>query len=289
MTQVKTIVLTGATGFVGKYLAEKYNAEGYSIIALIRNTSDTSVIRNLKNVRLHIIDEHLENVFQTNKIDGVVHVATSYGDNSPASEILEANLMFPTRLLEFAAKYNVDFFINTDTFFTKSAGEYSHLNTYTLSKIFFTAFFKTFSNRIKCVNLKLEHVYGAGDSEKKFVPMMLKRLSMNEASIDLTEGFQKRDFIYIKDVVEAYWKVSENIHVLDAYTEFEVGTGNSVSIKEFVTAAKKISNSVSTLNFGALPAREGEFVESKADNESLKEIGWTSVFDFEMGLHEMLG
>ena len=68
-----------------------------------------------------------------------------------------------------------------------------------------------------------------------------------------------------------------------------MGTGNSVSIKEFVTAAKKISNSVSTLNFGALPAREGEFVESKADNESLKEIGWTSVFDFEMGLHEMLG
>jgi len=289
MTQVKTIVLTGATGFVGKYLAEKYNAEGYTIIALIRNTSDTSVISNLKNVRLHIIDEHLENVFQTNKITGVVHVATSYGNNSPASEILEANLLFPMRLLEFAAKYNVDYFINTDSFFTKSAGEYSHLNTYTLSKTFFTTFFKTFSDRIKCVNLKLEHVYGLGDSLQKFVPMIIKRLYTNEEVIDLTEGLQKRDFVYIKDVVEAYWKVTATIDSLDAYTEFEVGTGNSVSIKEFVTAAKRLSNSKTILNFGAIPTRKGEFVESKANNERLKEIGWVSAFDFENGLSDLIG
>lgn len=288
MTELKTILLTGATGFVGKHLVEKYSAEGYQIIALIRKTSDSSVIRNMENVRLCIIDEHLENVFQGNKIIGIVHVATSYGSNSSATEILEANLIFPTRLLELAAKYNVGFFINTDTFFTKSAGTYSHLNNYTLSKTFFTAFFKTFGSKIKCVNLKLEHVYGPGDSEQKFVPMILKRLCMNEASIDLTEGLQKRDFVYIKDVVEAYLKVTEHIYSLDAYTEFEVGTGNSVRIKDFVAAAKAISNSTSLLNFGAIPTREGEFVESKADIKKLTKIGWTSKYDYEKGLSDLI-
>ncbi|WP_026209682.1 NAD-dependent epimerase/dehydratase family protein [Cytophaga aurantiaca] len=285
---MKTILLTGATGFVGKHLVEKFSAEGYDIIALVRTTSDTSVISDIKNTRLYMIDENLEEVFRTNQINGVIHVATSYGINSKATEILEANLIFPTCLLELATKYNVDFFINTDTFFTKSAGEYSHLNSYTLSKTFFTTFFKTFSAKIKCVNLKLEHVYGRGDSEQKFVPMIIKRLLLNETVIDLTEGLQKRDFVYIKDVVEAYWKVTENIHSLEAYTEFEVGTGNSISIKDFVSAAKHISNSSSALNFGAIPTRKGEFVESKATIDSLKEVGWLPEYDYNKGLSDLL-
>lgn len=64
---------------------------------------------------------------------------------------------------------------------------------------------KFLSNKqTKMINIKIEHMYGALDDENKFIYWLINKLKQNVEKIDLTSGVQKRDFIYIDDIVSAY-------------------------------------------------------------------------------------
>ena len=280
------ILVTGATGFVGKHLVKKLIANNFSVAVIARKTSNINFfIKN--NIKIFYVENDIKSIFE-NKINGIIHIATSYGQNGLISDIFQTNVVFPLQLLEEGIKHNIEFFINTDTFFTKSKSEYDHLNNYTKSKTIFVELIQQFSSITKIINFKLEHVFGEGDSENKFVAQIIQRLKTNEVSIDLTDGSQKRDFIYIDDVIEAYLTVLNKIESFSSFSEFEVGTGNSISIKEAVIIIHNCIGSTSLLNFGALPKRKGEFIESIANIKALKNLGWKNKYDFRTGIKKIL-
>ena len=199
-------------------------------------------------------------------------------------------MIFPVSLLELACDNNVQLFINTDSYFNKNNLSYLYLENYSLSKKTLNLWLKNFSKKIKVINLVLEHIYGNGDSNKKFVTTMIDKIALEQVdSIDITYGDQKRDFIFIDDVCNAYLKALEyglntNFH----YKSFEVGTGIPVKINDFVSKIKKLSNSNTKINFGAIPYRDDEIMISVADNLDLINLGWKPEYDLENGLIEIL-
>ena len=86
------------------------------------------------------------------------------------------------------------------------------------------------------------------------------------------------DFIYVEDVVEAYWQILRHQDKDLFYHRYEIGTGEVTSIKELAIMAKKLLHSKTRLAFGALPYRENEIMESKANIESLNRLGWIPKF-----------
>lgn len=54
-----------------------------------------------------------------------------------------------------------------------------------------------FSEKIKIDNIRIEHIFGKNDAEGKFIPNVLKESINNSQLFELTEGKQKRDFIYL--------------------------------------------------------------------------------------------
>jgi nucleoside-diphosphate-sugar epimerase len=138
------------------------------------------------------------------------------------------------------------------------------------------------------VNLQLEHVFGENDSISKSIPSLISRMINNEESIELSEGSQMRDFIYVSDVVDAYLCVLKKQKHLKQYENFEVGIGEAIQFKKFITEIHGIINSKSNLKFGKLPIRENEIIESKARNSNLKEIGWAPKFTLKGALIHML-
>ena len=180
-------------------------------------------------------------------------------------------------LLDYAVKYNVFGFINTDSYFNKENNSYSYLLDYSLSKKSLLLWLKHFSKKIKVVNMVLEHIYGENDNKEKFVYQMLDKIALQKVkSVDLTEGSQKRDFIYTADVVEAYIKIIDYMKKHSfKFKTFEVGSGKAVKLRDFVTEIKRLSNSPTKLNFGAIPYREDEMMYSCADIEDLIDIGWS--------------
>ena len=196
----------------------------------------------------------------------------------------------PVNLLELSNKYNVSLFLNTDSFFNSSKNSYSYLSDYTLSKKHTLDWIKLISNSSICkiVNMKIFHMFGENDSPSKFIPHLIDTILREETFIDMTPGLQTRDFIYVNDVVSAFETVLKNELKLTNYQEYEVGSGKSFSIKHLAELIQKISKSKTNLNFGAIPYRKGEIMESVCNNKKLIELGWTSNFSLNVGLSKII-
>ena len=210
-------------------------------------------------------------------MDAVIHTACSYGRHGqPAHEVVETNLLFALKVLDAATFFKTATFFNTDTLLPK------YLNTYSVSKKHFAEWLKQRSGAIKVVSLKLEHMYGPRDDQSKFVPWLIGQLEQGVTRIPLTEGSQQRDFIYIDDVISAYLVALRRADQLSEYTELDVGTGESTSVRDFVSAIfavyKSLNPSTTTeLGFGDVPMRDGEMMTVEVNISALKGLGWCAV------------
>lgn len=293
MDDIKGILVTGATGFLGSHLLDLLIKEGYKPIIFLRESSDVWRIRHLQNkyetfVSKDNSDEDIQSLFAKHHIQAIIHMATEYGRQIALSDILQTNVLFPLRLIEAGLKHNLQLFINSDTFFGKKQFNLKYLNNYTTSKRIFESVLTGLSSNLNIANMRIEHVYGENDSETKFVTNVLKQAIQNKSEILLTEGLQKRDFVYAADVANAYVTVLRQNKFITGYNEFEVGTGQSISVKEFVTTIADITNSVSFLNFGAVPVHSGEISDSSANITALKDLGWSPQYDLDTALRKII-
>jgi nucleoside-diphosphate-sugar epimerase len=117
---------------------------------------------------------------------------------------------------------------------------------------------------------------------------LINAILKEELFIDMTPGDQRRDFIYINDVVSAFEIVLKNELKLTNYQEFQIGSGKSFSIKHLAELIKKISNSKTELKFGAISYRQGEIMESVCKNIELIELGWVAKFSLKEGLSRII-
>jgi len=269
----KNILMTGATGFLGSNLLRELIKQKYKVTILKRSFSNVNRIKDLiKSVEFFNLDKaSMEDIFKKLDVNVILHCATNYGRaNIDPFAVIDANLLLPLKLLDTGKKNNIKYFINTDTILNK------RINYYTLSKSQFKGWLEMYSEELVCVNLLLEHFYGAFDDKTKFVSFIIDKLLNNAAEIDLTEGRQKRDFIYIDDIIEAFIKVLENLDNLKSgIYNYEIGTNKSFEIREVVELIKKISgNTVTRFNFGVIPYRKNEIMDSKADTEAIRKLGW---------------
>jgi nucleoside-diphosphate-sugar epimerase len=285
-----TILLVGTTGFLGSYLLKSFIKSGYEVIALKRSSSNTYRIDEyLNSIMIYDIDKtELSSIFKNHKINIVINTVTNYGriDNK-ISSILDTNLIFGLKLLEESINSNVNIFINTDTLLERN------LNAYSLSKAQLVDWMKFLSNKnTKMINIRIEHMYGPKDDENKFIYWLINQLKQNVEKIDLTSGIQKRDFIYIDDIVNAYEIIIQNINTFSNYEEFELGSGNFLEVKNFVEKIyEEISNKQTLntkLNFGIISYRDNENMEMKANIQKLTNLGWRPKISIENGIKKIL-
>lgn len=286
---MKTILISGINGFLGSNLAKSL-FNNFEILGIEYDKNNLSRLNGFNFKVYSSKDDSIETIFCENKIDIIIHAATVYRNSGDSiNQLLATNINFPIQLFELAKENGVDAFFNTDSFFNNPQYNYSYLGEYTLSKRHCLEWLKQIQESTKLINMKLYHMFGTDDSPTKFVSTIVDQLKRNVKELELTEGIQKRDFIYISDVVDAFKCVIDNINnINEKITEFEVGTGRSISIRNFVERAANVTNSKTNLLFGRLPQRDGEIMNSKANPTNLKELGWTAKTSLEQGIRKML-
>lgn len=283
------ILLTGGTGYLGSHLLR----------ALVRMPEQKLTIATRQGSHLERIHELLDivecvridqcnflDLIEGREIGAIVHCATDYGrKRTPLSDIVEANLVLPLRLLDAAvrSRHPVSF-INTDTMLDKS------ISAYSMSKKQFRDWLGVYAVNSVCINVAIEHFFGPGDDPSKFATFVVQALLRNDACIDLTLGNQTRDFIHIDDVVNAF------LHILrfastspPGFSEFQIGRGDPVTVRSFVELSKRLCGNTSTrLAFGALPYRPNEVMNVDVDISKLRQLGWAPQLDLEQGLSQMI-
>ncbi|MFW8602445.1 NAD-dependent epimerase/dehydratase family protein [Desulfobacterota bacterium M19] len=280
-----SILVTGATGFLGSHLAHGLLEAGYRVLAFRRKTSDLWRLTDIAEQIEWYDTTDLELPFKKHKkIDHVIHTATIYGRNSEkGSQLVETNLLFPLKLYEIASAFNTDTFFNTDTVLPK------YLNGYSLSKKQLCEWLRMLADSTKVVNVRLEHIYGPKDDSSKFVTSIISQCLSSMPELKLTKGEQKRDFIFIDDVVAGYLCLLDNISRLQkTFVDVGMGSGDSISIKDLVECVVECTGSETKPLFGTIPYRENEIMDSNADIQLLTELGWQSQISLVEGVRETI-
>lgn len=288
---MSTVLITGTTGFLGSYLAKKFLQEGYEVMGLHRSQSNFWRFSEEKErIEWFNIDEKsLDDIFNSCEIDTVFHTACSYGRNGVGiKELFESNFQFGIEVLQASINSGVKTFINSDTLLPKN------VNSYSLSKSLFVEALEFFSSNIQVVNIKLEHIYGPLDDKTKFVPWLISTLLSGEDKALLTSGIQKRDFIYIDDVVSGFYQTFLKKEELSNFSNFDLCSGKFVKVRDFVELLvtkiqeKFDKNVQEKLVFGAKEYRNNDVMEPKVSGRNLSEIGWRQTISIENGIHELL-
>lgn len=284
------ILMTGATGYLGRHLVSHFEARGDDVHAIHRANSNLQSVES-DAIVWHDVARRSDTILAEVRPDVVLHAATHYGrDGAADAEVTRANFTWPMELLDAAVKQRVGLFVNIDTSLPPAISGYAR------SKRAFADAAKARARRgdIRILNIRLESVYGPGDDRAKFQMTLLEALRSGVASFPLTRGEQTRDYIYVDDAVGAIALLVDHARrVPDPYLEAGVGAGREVSIRTFAEtlaeAAREGSLAADTrLDFGALPYREGELMHACADISLLKTLGWKGARSLEQGLQELI-
>lgn len=297
----KELIITGANGFIGSYLLHSIIEDGeFQPIILVKSSSDLfRISKFIDKCKVYYVDKlELESVFTNHNIYGIVHLATLYKKSHSSEDIDEmiySNITFPTKLIELASKYKCKFFINTGTFFEYSfysnpineSSKQTPYNLYASTKAGFNSVLSYYakSSALNILTLKLSAPFGYNDNQK-LIPFLIKSILENQKVV-LEKGEQAWDFIYVKDVVEAFKKAI--ILAINSqrtlHEDILIGTGLKTTVKEIATILNELHGEELIKCTKEYPCEQ--IFEAYIDNSKAKNmLQWLPKYDIKNALRE---
>ena len=284
------ILITGASGFLGSALARRLGELNFTVSLLVRKNTNLFRIPDLGQYKVGRCETNLEieKFIANDPPDFVIHTACCYGRNKESiAQLVDSNIHFGIVILEAINKLQKKI-----SFLNAASVLPDEVSFYALTKNQFERLGMKFcsspESRIQFINIKLQHIYGPSDDDTKFTSFVIHSCKKNVPTLPLTLGEQKRDFIYIDDVVDGYLKVLENAYNFGRKEQIELGSGHAVSIRDFVELAHKATNSSTHLGFGQIPSRENDALCLVANPKILRNLGWSPKFTIESGIKKMI-
>jgi nucleoside-diphosphate-sugar epimerase len=131
---------------------------------------------------------------------------------------------------------------------------------------------------------RIFYLYGQEENPKRLIPFVIKSLLQNQIT-KTTHGNQVRDFMHVEDVANAFTKLLDS----DLEGAINIASGIPLKLNEIIKSiATKIGNE-DLLKIGTIPASEGEPEFIIADISRLKnELFWQPTLDLSIGLDKTI-
>ena len=297
------IVVTGSNGFIGSNLVSELNKTGYNNILGVDDLSKKELLTNISHCEFEdLIDikEFNERLSRTsldkNKISHIFHQgACSNTMEWDAEYMIENNYSFSKRLLEFSTKNKIPFIYassasvygNGKNFEERKENE-NPINLYAFSKYLFDQLVRQYlsNNETQIVGLRYFNVYGPNESHKGVMASVAyhlhqelkegKEVKLFEGSGGYEAGEQRRDFVYVDDVVEVNLWFMQNSKISGI---FNVGTGKSQTFNELANSVINYHGKGS-IKYIPFPKELIDSYQSftEANIEKLREAGYLEDF-----------
>ncbi len=289
----KTVLITGADGFIGSYLVEEFFKKGSKVIAVARS-------RYLKNLdplkgKIDIIYQDLtkkEAVYELERFkpDYIFHLAGFIKSDSyeNPTEILETNVMGTINVIEAASKIpNLKriFYFSSGEVYGEcvNADENHELNTnsiYATSKLTSERILQVYGHKknIPITIIRLFNTYGPRKMDNAIFFFIESALKNNDIIIN-GDGEQVRSFIYIDDLIDACLLICSKEESIDKI--INIGGEGCIKIKELAGKIKELCDSKSNTVFrNADPGLKSFY----SNNSLLKSYNFNSKVDLDNGL-----
>lgn len=289
------ILLTGPSGFLGSALARYWTACGHELTLLARPGSCLERLGDIASSARIVRATYPREIFSA-VLDAapevIVHTACSYGrEGESPLDVMDANQRLGVSLLQ-ATLESLPSASAPMTFLNTGTALASDVNLYALSKTQFSAWGAALAGqapeRLCFIDIRLQQMYGPGDDQSKFTTHVIEACGRNEPRLALTNGEQRRDFIHIDDVVRAYDRILDRRADFAPSDSIEVGSGEAVTIRDFVELVKRIAGASTALDFGAVPYRTNETMLCVADTTRLRSLDWRAEVSLAEGLKDII-
>ncbi len=259
---MKRVIVTGASGFIGKAFVKLLLKNDVEVFALVRNANKMSDLKI--NDKLHIVEIDFSNFdknkfININNIDTFFHLIWEggvYGSAFKDYELQLKNAKMTCDALMLAVEVGCKKFVSVGTVNEYEACNYiddelckpRYTTIYSASKISTRIMCKTlaYNNNIDLCFGILAKGYGPGDMSKTIVNVVVNNL-INGKSPDLVSGENLYDFIYIDDIADALFHIGERGKNFKSYY---IGHKNIGTFKEFICKVRDCLNPNVKLNFG---------------------------------------
>ncbi len=295
-----SVFVTGASGFVGANIVRKLLSKKYDVHILSRTKKLSRRLKDIENlVTIHNADityfPQLKNVLSKINPDYIIHLAAygAYHYQDELEKIAQINIEGTRNLLEASKNIPYKCFINTGTSSEygfknrpmKEADSCNPVSYYAATKLATTHICKIFAslNNKPIATFRLFSVYGPYEEPTRFIPTITKAIIKNEF-INLTSGNQRRDFIYIDDVTDAYMSALSLGKKIQGEV-FNIGTGVEHTNDEVVKTLFKSVERITRIEKGAYPKRTWDAPHWRADiSHTKKLLKWQPLYSLDKGL-----
>ncbi|GAB4439152.1 MAG: ADP-glyceromanno-heptose 6-epimerase [Rhodocyclaceae bacterium] len=310
-------IVTGAAGFIGSNLVRRLNDRGVSRIIAVDNLARADKFRNLVDCEIaDYVDkaEFLEHL-RAGSFDGAVEAVLHQGACSDTMEqdgryMMDNNYRYSLSLLDFCLEQEVPLLYASSAsvygggrVFRESRENESPLNVYGYSKFLFD---QVVRRRLPdaaspVVGLRYFNVYGPRESHKARMASVAfhffnefrehARVRLFEGCDGYSDGEQRRDFVFIDDVIDINLFFLEHP---DLSGIFNVGTGRAQTFNEVAVAtvnACRAAQGLAALSLEGMRAQglieyigfpealRGKYQShTQADITALREAGYTAAF-----------
>jgi UDP-glucose 4-epimerase len=299
----KKVVVTGGLGFIGSHLVDRFNQD--NDVVIVDDQSSGNII-NIEDLDFSRIDTEFGDITKINLdkifegVDYVFHLAAETSVSQSVIDPLrtnEVNISGTLKVLESARKCDVKKVI-----FSSSSAVYGEIESlpiseknpinpispYAVTKATGELYCNVFSEiyNLQTISLRYFNVYGPRqDPNSQYaavIPIFINKLLKNEKPVIYGDGEQTRDFVHVKQVVDANILASKSKEI----GVYNIGLGKSTTINQLFELIKE------SFNKDIKPIyekeRPGEIKHSVADISLAKSIGYSPKFDFENDLKETI-
>jgi CDP-glucose 4,6-dehydratase len=307
----KSVLVTGADGFIGSHIAKRLAEKGAEVTAIVRDIKkqsnlDVLGIKGKVNV-FHgdIINfADCERCFNEYETEFCFHIAAQAivgpANRSPMSTF-ESNIKGTWNILE-AARLSKMFRGMVVASSDKAYGqqkklpytEDSPLNGYypydaskACAEMLARSYFMTYGLPVAIT--RNANTYGPGDMNfSRIIPDVIMRLIKGEEPVIRSDGTPERDYMFIDDSVSAYLTLAENLHRKEITGEaFNFGTGKPISVLELYSKILKLMGSKAKPKILGEARNEidRQYLDSRKAEKLLK---WKAKYTIDEGLKKTI-
>ena len=298
----RRVMVTGADGFVGRWLAGALAERGTKVTALMwSGNEDAAVEAGLQAagavvVRGDVTDLGcISRVICDEGVDTVFHLAannTNRGAGLSPYEVFETNIRGTYTVLEACRNASagtraiVSSSKEAEDCFRPDSDRKHH--PYMTSKASAELIARTYGDTfgVPVTVVRSDNIYGGGDFNwQRLVPGAIRSLLKGEAPVIRSSGRLQRDYVYVEDAVAAYLAIAERMDCPDVAGKlFRVATGTTASALDVLNRLVKLSGRAE-LSPRVLSEVKDERVDTPYAPVAEKDIlGWNCRVGLEDGL-----
>lgn len=274
------ILITGASGFLGKHLIKKLEKTKHKIYCLSTNLLEG------KNV---------ESVINKIKPSIVIHLAANVDlsrDRVTAKKNIDVNLTGTLNLVNALKKNQIRKFIfaSTEEIYGDGLLPFKEdqlpkpPSSYSVTKLAGEHLCKIYASNLNfsLIIFRLATFYGPNNSVNRFFSRIILSALKNQ-DISLSSKNKKRDYLYIDDAINAFiLAINKN---LNGQYVFNIGSGKNYSLDKVIKIILKTTNSKSKLLWNKIPERSLEANEWLMNISLVKKLlDWYPIISLEEGL-----